>query len=374
MHTGDLHLGKQIGEVSLIEDQGYILDQMTEVAKREKADGVLIAGDVYQRSAPQAEAMELFDRFVTELAGMGMKVFVISGNHDSELRISYFARLVKRAGVYVSEKFEGSMGRVTLKDEYGEVDVWMLPFIRPSRVKPYLPEERIVTYQDAARAVIRNCDVDSRRRNVLLAHQFITGCETSESEERAVGGLDNIDAAVFEDFDYVALGHIHKPQRVSRDTLRYSGSPLKYSFSEAGHKKSVAIVDVEEKGSVRVRTVPLMPIRDMRTAEGTMRELVDMPYTDDYMWVTVKDDTVPPDAKWALRANFPNMLRFSVDNARQRYDRDVSGGESVENKSFMELFTEFYREMNNGVDPAQDRMKVMEKVRKELEEAEYETR
>ena len=234
LHIADLHLGKQMNDVTLLPDQEYILHQILSVAENERADAVLIAGDVYQRSSPQAEAMALLDRFISRLAEQGRQVFIISGNHDSAQRISYFSSLIKASGVYVTEAFDGRLQSVALRDREGEIIIWMLPFLRPSQVKRHLPEKKITTYQDAVEAVLRQTPIDPKKRNILLCHQFITGCETSDSEERAVGGLDNIDASVFDAFDYVALGHIHKPQKVRRDTLRYAGSPLKYSFSEAG--------------------------------------------------------------------------------------------------------------------------------------------
>ncbi len=373
VHIADLHLGKQMNDVSLLDDQKIILDQIAGIVRDKKADGVLIAGDVYQRSSPQAEAMALFDGFVTALAGEGRKVFLISGNHDSAQRLSYFSGLIRTAGVYAAEEFDGRLQSVDLRDQYGELTVWLMPFIRPSQVRRLLPEERVTTYQDAAEAVLRQQVIDTRKRNILLAHQFITGCEVSESEERAVGGLENIDASVFRDFDYVALGHIHKPQRMGRDTLRYAGSPLKYSFSEADHKKSVTVVDVEEKGVVEVNTVPLYPWRDVRLVQGGMDELTRMPYSEDYVWATVTDEIVPPDARVTLTTVFPWMLKFSVVNSTTKTDLDVRAADRLENKSVMELFTDFYRLQNNDQPPREDHMRVLEKVLRELEETPHET-
>ena len=368
LHIADLHLGKQMNDLSLLPDQAYILDQIVSIAERERAEAVLIAGDVYQRSSPQAEAMALFDSFVTRLAGLGKQVFVISGNHDSAPRVSYLSSLIRSSGVYVTEAFDGTLQSVTLKDRDGEIVVWMLPFLRPSQVKRRLPEAKIVTYQDAVEAVLRQTPVDPKKRNILLCHQFITGSETSDSEERAVGGLDNIDAAVFDAFDYVALGHIHKPQKVLRDTLRYAGSPLKYSFSEANHVKSVTVVDMAEKGDVTVRTAPLYPLHDVRLIEGMLDELMEMPYSEDYLWVTVHDELPPPDARVTLSVNFPNMMKFSIVNSRTKQDIDVLATQSMENKSITELFSDFYRLQNNDQAPDEARQKVLFKVLKELEE------
>ena len=368
LHIADLHLGKQMNDLSLLPDQQYILDQIVSIAQNEQADAVLIAGDVYQRSSPQAEAMALFDSFVSRLVSLGKQVFVISGNHDSALRVSYLASLIKSSGVYVTEAFDGTLQSVSLQDRDGEIVVWMLPFLRPSQVKRKLPEEKITTYQDAVEAVLRQTPVDPKKRNILLCHQFITGCETSDSEERAVGGLDNIDASVFDAFDYVALGHIHKPQRVLRDTLRYAGSPLKYSFSEANHNKSVAIVDVMEKGDITVRTEPLYPLHDVRMIEGMLDDLMNMPYSEDYLWVTVHDELPPPDARVTLSVNFPNMMKYSIVNSRTKQDIDVLATQNMENKSITELFSDFYRLQNNDQAPSEAHQKVLDKVLKELEE------
>ena len=368
LHTADLHLGKQMNDLSLLQDQEYILRQIVSIAERERADAVLIAGDIYQRSAPQAEAVALFDRFVCDLAGLGIKVIAISGNHDSALRVSYFAPLVRSSGIYLSEAFEGRLQAVRLEDAHGEVFVWLLPFLRPSQVKRALPEETIRSCQDAVAAVLRQTPVDTGKRNILLCHQFVTGCETCDSEELAVGGLDNVDVSVFGDFDYVALGHIHKPQSVVRKTLRYAGSPLKYSFSEAAHKKSVSIIDMGEKGETDVRTVPLVPLHEVRIIDGMLEDLMRGPYSEDYLWVTVHDELPPPDARVELSVMYPNMLKFSVVNSRTKADLDVTASERMENKTVLELFEDFYRLQNNDQKPGEAHQRVMEKALTELEE------
>ena len=368
LHTADLHLGKQMNDVTLLPDQEYILSQIISIAENERVDAVLIAGDVYQRSSPQSEAMALFDRFVCQLAARDRQVFIISGNHDSAQRLSYFSSLIKSSGVYVTEAFDGRLQRVILQDREGGIDIWMLPFLRPSQVKRHLPEEKIVTYQDAMEAVLRQTPVDPKRRNILLCHQFITGCETSDSEERVVGGLDNIDASVFDSFDYVALGHIHKPQKVLRDSLRYAGSPLKYSFSEAGHKKSVTIVDVDSKNDVIVRAVPLYPLHDVRLLEGTIADLMALPYSEDYLWITVHDELVPPDARVTLSTNFPNMMKFSVVNSKTKLDLNVLAAQRMESKSIPELFSDFYRLQNNDQDLSDAHRRVIDRVLKKMEE------
>ncbi len=374
LHIADLHLGKQMNDLNLLKDQEYVLQQVIHIAGEENVDAVLIAGDVYQRSSPQAEAMALFDSFVSQLAEQGKKVFIISGNHDSALRISYFSSLVKNSGVYVTEAFHGEMQHVTLQDTDGDITVWMLPFLRPAQVKRALPDEKISSYQDAIRAVLRNADIDYSGRNLLMCHQFISGCEVCDSEELTIGTLDHIDGAAFDGFDYVALGHIHGPQKVLRDTLRYAGSPLKYSFSEARHKKSVCIVDMQEKGEVQVRTIPLYPLHDVRLIEGKLDELMQMSYSEDYVWVTINDELPPPDAKVTLSVNFPNMMKFSVVNSKTKYDLDIRATEAMENKTVAELFSDFYRLQNNDQQPSDLHMQVLNKVIRELEEKPDETR
>lgn len=372
IHTGDLHLGKQMNDLSLLDDQAAVLDQIIEITRREEADAVIIAGDIYQRSSPQAEAMALFDQFVSRLSRMGKEVFIISGNHDSALRIAYFSSLISSQGIHVTQAFDGHLQQVSLRDQDGEVVVWMLPFLRPAQVKKHLPQEKIVTYEDAVAAVLQQTPIDPTKRNLLICHQFITGCETCDSEERAVGGLDQVSASLFNGFDYVALGHIHKPQRILRDTLRYAGSPLKYSFSEADHRKSVAVVEVMEKGRVSVQTVPLHPLHDVRLVEGLLEDLLQMPYSEDYVWVTVRDELVPPDAKVSLSVVFPNMLKYSVVNSKTKYDLDVSASQRLENKTIDQLFEDFYRFQNNDQAPSPQHMKVLHKVIRELEETPHE--
>lgn len=367
IHIADLHLGKQMGDRLLLEEQEAVLQQIVSIAADEKADGVLIAGDVYQRSAPQAEAMTVFDHFVSQLVEMGKKVFIISGNHDSAQRISYFSALVRNAGVYVTETFDGHLQHVTLEDRDGPLNVWLMPFLRPTQVKRLLPEAKIVTYQDAVTAVLEASEIDYTKRNVLLCHQFISGCETTGDEEKAVGGLDQIDGRVLEGFDYVALGHIHGPQKVLRETMRYAGSPLKYSFSEVRHKKSVTVVDLQEKGEVKVKTVPLYPLHDVRLVEGMLADVMEMDFSDDFVWVTIHDELPPPDAKVSITNVFPNMLKFSVVNSRTKYDMDVQALRALENKKAIELFCDFYRLQNNDQLPNETQMKILEKITRELE-------
>lgn len=373
IHISDLHLGKKMNDVNLLEDQIFALNQITEIAKEEKADAVLIAGDIYQQSSPRGEAMTAFNNFVCSLVEAGIKVYAISGNHDSDERVSYFSSLVRSAGVYISEKFEGTLQQYTITDEKGEVVISLLPFIRPVNVKKCFPEDEISSYEDAVRAVLSHSDIDKSKRNILICHQFITGSETSDSEEKTLGGLDNIDASVFDDFDYVALGHIHKPQKIKRDTLRYSGSLLKYSLSEATQNKSIAIVTMGGKGDVSIELKKLNYLHDVREVKGTLKEILAMPYSEDYVRVTITDELVDPDAKVTATTAFPNMMKFAVENSKTSIDIDVLAREEIEKKSILEMFIDFYKLQSNNVEPGEAHLAVFNEVLSEMEADKYET-
>lgn len=367
LHTADLHIGKVFEKISMLEDQKYILKQISDIAIRENVDAVLIAGDVYQRSAPQAEAMEVFDGFVTALTEAGKKVFMLSGNHDSAQRISYFSSLIKGAGVYAAQEFNGHLQTVTLTDEYGSVNIHMLPFVKPVIVKHLLPEAEIDSCTDAVRAVLDASPINESERNILICHQFAAGAVPSDSEESSVGGLDIVDASVFDAFDYVAMGHIHKPQKMGRDTLRYAGSPLKYSFSEAAFEKSVVIADIGKKGSIKLKTVPLKPLRDVRILEGMLDELMALPYSEDLVWATVHDEDVMQDASLTLRTVFPNLCRFTVSNSKTKDDLTVLSKEEMEGKSITELFTDFYQQQNNNRLPSDKLIALLTRILDDME-------
>ena len=372
VHVSDLHLGKRLNDIPLLEDQKHALRQILDITVSEKADAILIAGDIYDIASPPGEAMSAFDDFITRLAEQQVKVFVISGNHDSDRRISYYSSLVKNAGVYVSECFEGRLQTFAAEDEFGELCVHLLPFIKPVQVRRFFPAEKIETYNDAVRTVLENSDIDREKRNILLCHQFITGADRSDSEEFSVGGIDNVDASLFDEFDYVALGHLHKPQKVGRDTVRYSGSPFKYSLSEAANRKSVTVVTVGEKGDTAIKTVPLSHLHDVREIEGSFDEVMKLPYSEDYVRVTVLDEIVPPDAHVHIASVFPNMMKFGVRNSKTRYEADTANIESVENKSVTELFEEFYRLQSGGEAPSDEHLKIFNEILRCVEEAEYE--
>ena len=352
-HISDLHLGKRLHEVSLLEDQAYILDEICKILRDERPDAVLIAGDIYDKSAPSAEAVRLFDDFLSALSADGQMVFVISGNHDSAARVAYGGRIMERSGVHLSAPaYEGGVRPVTLTDGHGPVDIYLLPFIKQTHVSLAFPDEKIESYTDALRVAVEKMPIDPKRRSVLVAHQFVTGAVRSDSEEVSVGGLDNVDAAVFSPFSYVALGHIHRPQNIGSPRVRYSGTPLKYSFSEAGDEKSVTMAELDGKGEVSLRTIPLTPKRDLREVKGPYEELMkkenyEGTATEDYLHIVLTDEEDVPDAMRKLKTVYPNVLRLDYDNVRTRSGAVVEAVPETEEKSPLALAEEFYA-LQNG--------------------------
>lgn len=352
LHLSDLHLGKRVNEFSMLEDQAYILKEILNIIDEQKVEAVLIAGDVYDKVIPSAEAVRLLDDFLTRLAARELPVFLISGNHDSAERVAFGSRLMSSRQIYLSPVFESDVEPITISDRYGEINIYMLPFVKPSLVKRVYSEEEIITYQDAVNAAVQHMQIDTDKRNVLLAHQFVTGAARCDSEELSVGGLDDVDASIFDGFDYVALGHLHGPQKIGKETVRYSGTPLKYSFSEANQKKAAVIVDVEEKGKINIQQIPLVPKHDMREIRGTYMEVTALDFykdmkTDDYLHITLTDEEDIPDAIGKLRTIYPNIMKLSYDNLRTRAAVTVRGTAEVEEKSPMELLKEFYELQNN---------------------------
>ncbi len=419
LHISDLHIGKRVNEFSMIEDQKYILRQILTIADQQQADGVMIAGDIYDKPVPSAEAVQVFDWFLTELADRGKKVYAVSGNHDSAERIAFGAQLMRGRGVYVSPVYRGETAKYTLTDAYGEMNIYLLPFIKPAVVRHALEgltdtdadftQEEVLSdaaekekpskvlpgscyeteksskvssescyekekpskvssescyekekpskvspesYYDAVKIAIERMNVDTSKRNILIAHQFVTGAGRCDSEEVSVGGLDNVESEVFDAFDYVALGHIHSPQFIKRETLRYCGTPLKYSFSEADQEKSVTLVEFAEKGNIQLSTVPLVPLRDMRRIRGTYLEVTARTFyqefnTEDYVQVTLTDEEDIPDGLQKLRIIYPNLMRLEYDNSRTKQSHMIERAEDIEQKSEQELFAEFYELQNN---------------------------
>ncbi|NLD19254.1 MAG: exonuclease SbcCD subunit D [Clostridiales bacterium] len=352
IHLADLHLGKRVNEFPMLEDQEFILRRIINIIDEVKADAVVIAGDVYDKSVPSAEAVQLFDDFLCRLAKRKLHIFVINGNHDSAERIAFGGRIMDEAGVHMAPVYDGNIKPVVLEDKWGKVNFYLLPFLKPVYVKRLYPDDQIGTYTEAVCLAVEKMRANEDERNLLVAHQFVTGGERCESEEISVGGSDNVDMRAFKGFDYVALGHLHRPQHVGQENIRYCGSPLKYSFSEASHNKSATIVTIEEKGSVKIENTPLEPKHDMREIKGAYMELTAKDFykdtvKDDYMHITLTDEEDIPDVINKLRVIYPNLMRLDYDNARTRTSSEVEGAEDVDRQSPFELLCQFYEKQNN---------------------------
>lgn len=353
LHLSDLHLGKRLNEYSMLEDQEYILKKIINVIDAEKPVAVIIAGDIYDKSIPSAEAVKLFDDFLVSLAKRKLEVFVISGNHDSAERIAFGSRIMDASGIHLSPVYDGKVEPITLSDEFGDVNVYMLPFVKPANVRRFYEDEEIVSYTDAIQCAISNMSINPEKRNVLVTHQFVTGARRSESEDISVGGADNVDASVFESFDYVALGHLHSPQNCSSKKIRYCGTPLKYSFSEAKDQKSVTIVELGAKGTLSVRETALVPMREMVEIKGKYNDIMQKSfyekttYQNDYTHITLTDEEDIVDAIGKIRTVYHNLMKLDYDNKRTRSTAQIDGATDVETKSPLELFSDLYELQNN---------------------------
>lgn len=394
IHLADLHIGKRVNAFPMLEDQRYILKQILTILREEQPDGgVILAGDIYDKAIPSAEAVELFDEFLTQLAALRLRVFIIAGNHDSPERIAFGNRLMDRSGIYLSPVYDGHVKCITCPDitspatlsaanavdlDAGTypvesastsaaastcppVDVYLLPFLKPANVRRFYPEETIESYTDAMRVAIAHMDIDPTHRNLLVTHQFVTGASRSDSEDISVGGSDNVDASVFAPFDYVALGHLHGPQQMGEEggpIIRYAGTPLKYSFSEARHHKSVTVVEIGEKKAdgvvdVCIGTRELRPLHDMREIRGSYEELTlranyEGTATDDYIHATLTDEIEVPDAARHLQVIYPNLMKLDYDNARTRgQGSERLELEQLEEKSPLDLFSELFEKQNH---------------------------
>ena len=374
MHISDLHLGKRLHACSLLEDQRLILDQIVSTAVKKNIDGLLIAGDIYDKSIPSEEAILLFDAFLKQLSMHRISVYLISGNHDSPERIAFGAEIMSGRRVYVSPVYDGTGRSVVMEDQYGPVTIWLLPFLKPAAVRHVFPDQEIGTYEEAVRTAVDHLDVDTGTRNVLVAHQFVTGAVRCESEEVSVGGLDQVGVSVFTPFDYVALGHIHGPQHVGRETVRYCGTPLKYSFSEVHDRKSVTIVEMREKGDVEIHTVELRPLRDMKELKGTYLQLTSRPFyetqdVNSYFHIILTDEEDVMDALGKLRMIYPNLMKLSYDNARIRTESRYDEIEAVERKRPEEVVEDFYL-LVNGTELSEEQKKLTKEIMEEVWEGE----
>ena len=374
LHLGDLHIGKTLGDFNLIEDQKYILDQIIETAEARDIDGILVAGDVYDKSIPSEEAVKLFDYFISQLALKKIKVFIISGNHDSDERLNFGSSLFEASEIYIASKFEGKLYGKQFEDENGKVNVYLLPFVKASQVRHFFEAEKIENYDDAVRVIIESANINKAERNILVAHQFVAGKgkdpELSGSEGIAtqnVGLVEKVSTECFDIFDYVALGHIHSSQRVGRDEVRYSGSLLKYSLNEVYSEKTVPIVTLDEKGDVDIELVRLTPLRDVRHIKGKMKHLLErenIKSPEDFIYVTLTDDDIINDAMSVFQQYYPNTVKIDYDNAHTRELEQVDISRIAENKSFDELISEFYQQVY-GCEISKEEMDIMKTVARE---------
>lgn len=374
MHLADLHLGKRVNGFSMMEDQEYILNRILEIMEEEQPDGLLIAGDVYDKTIPPAEAVRRMDDFLTAVAAKHVPVFLISGNHDSAERVAFGHQLMQGSGIWISPVYDGTIRHRTLEDRWGEVNIYLVPFLRPSVVRSFFPDVEIEDYTDALRTIIEDLQVDTSRRNVVLAHQFVTAAgalpETCDSEQLSVGGLNRVDGSVFSPFDYTALGHLHGPQRVGSETIRYAGSPLKYSFSELHQKKSVTVAELRAKGETEIRQIPLQPRREMTELRGTFEEILEAarkkgePQTD-YYHMILTDETDVVDALSRLREYYPNIMLLDYDNRRTRSQKEVEQLDRVEERTPGELFAALY-EQQNGQEMDSDRKEYLDGLIREI--------
>lgn len=371
IHLSDLHLGKRVNGYSMLEDQKYILDEILTVIDEQKPQAIIIAGDVYDKPVPSAEAVQLFDDFLYSLTQRNLQMLVISGNHDSPERIAFGSRFMGKSGVHMSQVYNGKADLVTLSDKYGEINFYLLPFIKPSNVRRYFPDKEINTYTDAVKLAVSQMNINEKGRNILITHQFVTGAVLSESESIMVGGTDNVESYVFDSFDYVALGHIHRPQNIG-EKIRYCGTPLKYSQSEINHIKSVTIVDIAEKGNLEISVVPLKPLHEMREIRGTYNEITLYDNyintnLEDYVFIILTDEEDEPDAISKLRTIYPNLMKLEYDNTRTRNSAVLSEVEKIENKSETELLSEFF-EKQNGKEMSAEQLEYAEKLLEQIKE------
>ena len=352
IHLSDLHLGKRINEFSMLEDQEYILTKIINIIDEQNPQGVIIAGDVYDKSVPSAEAVELFDNFLFRLSKRNLRVFVISGNHDSAERIAFGGRIMNKSRIYMSPVYNGKVAPITVADDHGAVNIYMLPFVKPANVRRFYSEKEIVSYTDAIKIAVDEMHIDKSQRNILVTHQFVTGALRTESEDISVGGADNVDVCAFDGFDYVALGHIHRSQKCGSEYIRYSGTPLKYSFSEAKDHKSVTVLDIRKKGNIELSFIPLTPKRDMVEIKGKYDEIMlrsfyeGTNYGEDYMHITLTDEEDIPDVLTKLRVVYKNIMKLDYDNMRTRHSAEINGATDVKSKSPFEHFSDFYEQQN----------------------------
>lgn len=377
LHLADLHIGKRVNGFSMIEDQKFVFEQVYNVIENEKIDGIIMAGDIYDKPVPSAEAVKLFDEMLTRLVSMDLPIFVISGNHDSAERIGFGSDILSAAKVYMSRVYNGNLQKIELEDDYGKINVYLLPFIKPATVKNIYKEAEIKDYDDALAYVLNQEKIDETKRNVIVSHQFVTGAMRSESEEVSVGGLDNVSVEKYDAFDYVALGHIHRAQHIGRESARYAGTLLKYSFSEENHNKSMTIVDLKEKGNIEIKEIPVKPLHDLKTIKGKFSEITSEEFykelkKEDYYRAVLTDEEDILNAIGKLKSIYPNLMSMEYDNTRTRSYSVVDNVETGEAKSPLDYFEEFF-EKQNGRKMSEKQMDYLLEILGEAKEENHET-
>ena len=367
LHISDLHIGKKVRGFSLFEDQLHVLKQVLDTAKKRKVDGIIIAGDIYDNSTPSGEAVNCFDKFISDIHSLGISCYTVSGNHDSVYRVSFGSNIMAKENIFFAKRYSGDIKPIEADKN---TNIWLLPFIRPVDVREYHPDFETGSYEEMMKAVIKNLKIDKKKTNILVAHQFITNSgkapETCDSETVSLGTLDNIDVSNFKDFDYVALGHIHRPQSIGRKNVRYAGSMLKYSFSEANDKKSMVLIDTDQK-DMGIELIPYKPLRDMQEFTGTYEELSKLPKTDVYAKIILKDENCIVDIKHKLENNFPNVMEIIYDNSSTKENKLVGKVEMLEKQSPLELFETFFERQHNRK-PNEKETRIVQQIFEAMEE------
>lgn len=373
MHLGDLHIGKSLGDFDLYEDQRYILEQILNLIKKKSVDVLLIAGDVYDKAIPGEKSVQLLDYFLKRLVETGIKTYMISGNHDSDERLNFGSSLFESNNIYINSKFNGILKKYSLYDEFGELNIYLLPFVKASQVQHFFPEEKIDSYDMAVRTILKHSDFDACKRNILVAHQFVAGKDDPEiagSEGLSVhnvGMVEKIGYGSLAEFDYVALGHIHSPQSVGLKHIRYCGSPLKYSLSEVNNNKSVPIITFKDKGEVLVEFAPLIPMRDIRHLRGNIKNLLDkknISMENDFIYATLTNEDIVNDAMGIFREYYPNTVKIDYDNSHTKEIENVDITRITQNKTFDELIKDFYMQMYS-CDMGEEELEIMKWAAKE---------
>lgn len=371
IHLGDLHIGKSLGDFDLLEDQKYMLDQIIKLAKKQNVDGVFLAGDIYDRAIPSEGAVRILDYFLRELSANKIKTFMISGNHDSDDRLNFGSSFFEANEIYISAKYDGTLKKYTLTDEHGDLNIYLLPFVKASYVRYFYPEEQIDTYEQAVRTVLKHAKIDTTQRNIIVAHQFVIGKSempvlggSEGSSAQNVGLVEQVGNDCFEEFDYVALGHIHSSQKIGREEVRYSGSLLKYSLKEANANKSIPLITLGKKGKVDIELIQIKPMRDVRHIKGPMKQLLkkeNLVDLDDYIYATLTDEEIINDAMGIFQQYYPNTVKIDYDNSHTREIENYDISTIIEEKSFEELISDFYGLIYQS-EMSEEEMKFMQEV------------